>query len=71
MAAADSHLENGILDVWSIIMNKTQLTRETTHPSRFFFTTYVYVSHTCWHMLIITLNVRENQAVLFSGSFPL
>jgi len=47
MSAADSHLENNILDVWSIIMNKNQLTRKTMHPNRFFFTTYVYVSHTC------------------------
>ena len=47
MASADSHLENSILDVWSIIMNKKQLSRQTTHPSRFFFTTYAYVSHTC------------------------
>ncbi|KAJ8446933.1 hypothetical protein Cgig2_026431 [Carnegiea gigantea] len=37
MASADSHLENSILDVWSIIMNKKQLTR-------FFFTTYAYIA---------------------------
>ncbi|KAJ8437396.1 hypothetical protein Cgig2_020415 [Carnegiea gigantea] len=43
MAAADSHLENGILDVWSIIMNKNQLSKETIRPSRFFFPTYVYL----------------------------
>ena len=48
MAPANSHLENSILDVWSIIMNKKQLSRQTTRPSRFFFTTYAYVSHTCW-----------------------
>ncbi|KAJ8432303.1 hypothetical protein Cgig2_019232 [Carnegiea gigantea] len=28
MASADSHMENSILDVWSIIMNKKQLSRE-------------------------------------------
>ncbi|KAJ8434393.1 hypothetical protein Cgig2_014240 [Carnegiea gigantea] len=44
MASADSHLENSILDVWSIIMNKKQLTRQTTRPSRFFFTTYAYIA---------------------------
>ncbi|KAJ8422111.1 hypothetical protein Cgig2_011154 [Carnegiea gigantea] len=44
IAVADSHLENSILDVWSIIMNKKQLSRKITRPSRFFFTTYAYVN---------------------------
>ncbi|KAJ8430389.1 hypothetical protein Cgig2_032128 [Carnegiea gigantea] len=45
MAAVDSHLKNSILDMWSIIMNKKQLSRETMHPSRFFFTTYTTILH--------------------------
>ncbi|KAJ8437511.1 hypothetical protein Cgig2_027586 [Carnegiea gigantea] len=44
MASVDSHLENSILDVWSIIMNKKQLSRQITRPSRFFFTTYAYIA---------------------------
>ncbi|KAJ8425775.1 hypothetical protein Cgig2_014889 [Carnegiea gigantea] len=44
MASADNHLENSILDVWSIIMNKKQLSRQTTRLSRFFFTTYAYIA---------------------------
>ena len=47
MVAADNHSENSILDVWSIIMNKNQLSRETMRSSRFFFTAYVCISYTC------------------------
>ena len=66
IASADSHLENSILDVWSIIMNKKQLSRQTTCPSRFFFTTYAYVSYTCWR----TFNVCQKLALfLFSFDF--
>ncbi|KAJ8438670.1 hypothetical protein Cgig2_031635 [Carnegiea gigantea] len=36
MASTNNHLENSILDVWSIIMSKKQLSRKTTCPSRFF-----------------------------------
>jgi len=38
MAAAYCHLENSILDVWFIIMNKNKLLRQTMHPIRSFFT---------------------------------
>ena len=37
MAAADSHLKNSILDVWSIIMNKKKLLRQTMRMIRYFF----------------------------------
>ncbi|KAJ8443038.1 LOW QUALITY PROTEIN: hypothetical protein Cgig2_030241 [Carnegiea gigantea] len=44
MIATDNHLENSILDVWFIIMNKNPLSRKTMRSSRFFFTTYVYTT---------------------------
>ncbi|KAJ8422607.1 hypothetical protein Cgig2_010968 [Carnegiea gigantea] len=31
------------------------------HPSRFFFTTYVHVSHTCWCMFNATLNLFKTE----------
>ncbi|KAJ8434755.1 hypothetical protein Cgig2_019680 [Carnegiea gigantea] len=49
--------ENSILDAWSTVMNKNQLSRQTIHLNRFFFTTCVYISHTC-HMFITKLNKR-------------
>jgi len=47
MATAESHLENSIVDVWSIIMNKNQLSRQKRSLKRFYFTKYVYVSYVC------------------------
>ena len=47
MAAADNHLENSIVDVWFIIMNNDQLSRQKRAPKRFYFAIYVCVSHVC------------------------
>ncbi|KAJ8437480.1 hypothetical protein Cgig2_002981 [Carnegiea gigantea] len=49
MAAADNHLENSIVDVWSIIMNNDQLSRQKGGPKRFYFTIYVYKASFKYH----------------------
>ncbi|KAJ8431217.1 hypothetical protein Cgig2_016776 [Carnegiea gigantea] len=40
MAVADNHLENSTVDVWSIIMNNNQLSRQKRSSNRFYSTTY-------------------------------
>ncbi|KAJ8429732.1 LOW QUALITY PROTEIN: hypothetical protein Cgig2_023121 [Carnegiea gigantea] len=59
VAAADSHLKNSILDVWSIIMKKKKLSRQTC--IRVDFSSPHMSIHTCWRMFNATLNLIKTQ----------
>jgi len=45
MVVADNHLENSIVHVWYIMVNRNKSSRQKGSPNRSYFTIYVYVSH--------------------------